>query len=319
MWRQPTGLRFWPYRGPVHTRTPRLLTALTATLLAATACASSTTARAATVSAHVPAAAPRVAAHPSKILVVIEENHSRAEMQAQMPYLARLSATYGYATNWHALTHPSEPNYLAIAGGSMFGVTDDHTPAANAPKLGNARSVFGQARAAGKSVATFAQSMPAPCTLSNSGAYAVRHNPWAYFGAERSACRRGDVSTATFASRARHNTLPNLGFLIPDVNHDAHDGTLATADAWLKGRLRPVLASRDFTSGKLVVVVTADEDDRLSGNVVLTSVLAAKLHHKVVRTRLDHYSLTRYIAQVLGVTPLRSGRTAPNMKAAFGL
>ena len=64
---------------------------------------------------------------------------------------------------------------------------------------------------------------------------------------------------------------------------------------------------------------TADEDDRHSGNVVLTSVLAAKLHHKVVRTRLDHYSLTRYIAQMLGVTPLRSGRTAPNMKAAFGL
>jgi hypothetical protein len=65
--------------------------------------------------------------------------------------------------------------------------------------------------------------------------------------------------------------------------------------------------------------VTADEDDRHSGNVVLTSVLSSHLSHKVVSTPLTHYSLTRYVAQVLGVTPLKKGSTAPDMKVAFGL
>ena len=101
---------------------------------------------------------------PTKVLVVIEENHSLAEMRAGMPFLAALSDRYGYATDWHALTHPSEPNYLAIVGGSTFGITDDHPPAENSAMVGNAPSVFSQAREAGRTAATYAQSMPAPCS-----------------------------------------------------------------------------------------------------------------------------------------------------------
>ena len=52
---------------------------------------------------------------------------------------------------------------------------------------------------------------------------------------------------------------------------------------------------------------------------MLTSVLSSRLSHKVVSTPLTHYSLTRYVAQVLGVKPLKTGATAPDMKAAFGL
>ena len=67
------------------------------------------------------------------------------------------------------------------------------------------------------------------------------------------------------------------GSLSPSLVHDAHDASLAAADAWLEQQLTPVLKSTDFTSGKLVVVVTADEDDKHSGNVVLTSVLTPRI------------------------------------------
>lgn len=255
----------------------------------------------------------------TKVLVVIEENHSLAQMRRGMPYLATLSERYGYATDWRAVTHPSEPNYIAIAGGSTFGIRSDADPATNARKIGSAPSVFSQARRAGKTAGTFAQSMPTRCALRPSGPYAVKHNPWAYFAADRAACRSNDRSTSGFDAAARANRLPNVGFLVPDLDHDAHDGTLRTADSWLKARLSPVLASSDFRTGRLVVIVTADEDDRHSGNRVLTSVLTPALSHKVARGRLTHYSLTRYIAQVLGVRPLGNGRTAPDLKAAFGL
>ena len=261
----------------------------------------------------------------SKVLVVIEENHSLAQMRAGMPFLARLSSKYGYATHWKALTHPSEPNYLGIVGGSTFGVTDDATPQVNAGKVGAARSVFDQARSAGRSSATYADSMPGRCYPNDAPArsvgrpvYAVRHNPWVYFRADRAACQAHDVGLAGFRRAARRNALPNVGFLIPNLLHDAHDGSLRAADAWLRKRLRPVLRSQDFKRGRLVVVVTADEDDRHAGNTVLTSVLTPRLHHKVVTTPLTHYSLTRFIAQVLGQPPLRNGRTAPDMRAAFG-
>ena len=108
-----------------------------------------------------------------------------------------------------------------------------------------------------------------------------------------------DVGLPAFASAVQRDALPDVGFLIPNLVHDAHDASLGAADAWLQQQLTPVLHSADFTSGRLVVVVTADEDDRHSGNVVLTSVLSTRLHHKVVAAPLTHYSLTRFIAQVL--------------------
>jgi hypothetical protein len=253
------------------------------------------------------------------VLVVIEENHTMTQMRDQMPYLAGLADRYGYATRFRALAHPSEPNYLAVAGGSTFGVTNDHPPSENAPKVGSAPSVFSEALSAGKSAATYAESMPSACSLVDSYPYAVRHNPWTYFGADRAACRAHDVDTSTFAGDAEHDRLPDVGFLIPNMVHDAHDGSLTAADAWLRTELSPVLTSRDFRSGRLVVVVTADENDGSAGNTVLTAVLSPRLHHVVVDTPLSHYSLTRFIAQVGGVPPLGEGRTAANLAAAFGL
>jgi hypothetical protein len=266
------------------------------------------------------------AATTSKVLVVIEENHSLAQMRAGMPFLARLSIRYGYATHWTAIRHPSEPNYLAIAGGSTFGVTDDASPAANASKVGGARSVFGQAKAAGRTAATYAESMPQNCHVWDypdksvgTPVYAVRHNPWVYFERGRADCQAHDVDAAGFVEDARHDALPDVGFLIPNLVHDAHNASLGAADAWLEEHLTPVLHSEDFTSGRLVVVVTADEDDKHSGNRVLTSVLSSRLHHKVVHRPLTHYSLTRFIAEVLGTRPLGRGRGAPDMRSAFGL
>jgi hypothetical protein len=263
---------------------------------------------------------------PSKVLVVIEENHSYAQMKAGMPFLAGLSDKYGYASHWTALAHPSLPNYLGIAGGTTFGILDDKSPAAHTSDIGSATSVFDQAIGAGKTAGTYAETMPKNCHVYDSPdrsvgtpKYAVRHNPWVYFSKGRTNCLAHDRDLTPFAGDAARNALPNVGFLIPNLDHDAHDASLASADSWLKQQLTPVLKSTDFTSGKLVVVVTADEDDKHSGNVVLTSVLTPRISHKVVSTPLTHYSLTRFIAQVLGVTPLQNGAKAPDMSAAFGL
>ena len=240
-------------------------------------------------------------------------------MREGMPYLSGLSDQYGYASHWQALAHPSEPNYLAMVGGSMFGVTDDEPPAVNSGHIGDGPSVFSQARMAGKTFGTFAESMPAPCSTVDAYPYAVRHNPWTYFGADAAACRVHDLSTASFPQAAHDDALPNVALLIPNLIHDAHDGSLAAADAWLASELAPVLASSDFRSGRLVVIVTADEDDRHSGNTVLTSVLTPRVSHRVVNAELTHYSLTRFLARVLGVPPLGQGATAPDLAAAFGL
>jgi acid phosphatase len=254
----------------------------------------------------------------TKVLTIVEENHSLEQMKAGMPYLYSLAQRFAYANNYVAIRHPSLPNYLAIAGGDTFGVSDDAGPASH-PLSG--QSVFGQAIAHARTAGVYAESMPGNCVQSNNAGYVVKHNPWPYFVDERALCNASDTPETGFGAAVGANALPNAGMLIPNLCNDAHDCSLGTADSWLKNRLPNILASSDFTSGKLAVVVTADEDDSASGNKVLTVVLHASLDgsHKVVSTALTHYSLSRFYSQTNGGSPLRKAAAAPDMAQAFGL
>jgi acid phosphatase len=80
--------------------------------------------------------------------------------------------------------------------------------------------------------------MTSNCRPTNSGRYAVKHNPWAYFTGERTRCQVDDVPSGTYTSGALHNDivngkLPNIGEVTPNLDNNAHDGSLGRADTWL--------------------------------------------------------------------------------------
>jgi phosphatidylinositol-3-phosphatase len=254
----------------------------------------------------------------TKLLVVVEENHSLAQMKANMPYTFHLAKQYGYATDYHALTHPSLPNYIGIAGGSTYGIRDDRTPAAHQITR---QSVFGEAIRHGKTAETYNESMPHRCTLTNSGRYAVRHNPWTYFVNNRTSCQAHDRTMSAFGPVVRAGNLPSVGMVIPNLDHDAHDGSLQAADTWFKSLVATIVAGPDWKSGHLAVVLTADEDDHKAGNTVLTTVITKSLlnKHRVVTTHLTHYSLTRLYDEVAGLPLLHAAADAPSMARAFNL
>lgn len=308
-----------------HTRAVRALLGLTIAGVALAGCsesattASTTTPSATTSSASATtttATTTRSSAPVTKLLVVVVENHSLAQMRDQMPYTYALARQYGYATDYRAITHPSLPNYLAMVSGGTQGVTDDDPPARH--RL-DAPTVFGRALAAGQTAGTYADAMPRPCATANAGRYAVRHNPWAYFVSERADCARHDLPLDALPGAIRAGALPNAGMLVPDVCNDAHDCSLATADRWFRTWMGRIEAGPDWRSGRLAVVLTADEDDKHSGNTVLTVVAHPSLHGKVVATRLDHYSLARLYAEVTGTAPLGRAASAPSMARAFAL
>jgi phospholipase C len=260
---------------------------------------------------------------PGKVLVVIEENHSAASALQDMPFLASLAGTYGQATNYQAVTHPSLPNYLAIVGGSTFGVTDDKPPASR-PIAGD--SVLDAALAAGGTAKTYAEAMPGSCATASSGTYAVKHNPWAYFSdpVSRANCQRFDLPSGTSTAGALHDdinagTLPTVGLLIPDLCNDAHNCPLSTADNWLQQWIPTLMQGPDYRAGRLTIVVTFDEDDNTGSNVVLTTVVAPDIARITNQTPLTHYSLTRYLAEIAGAPPPAKAAAAPSLRDAFGL
>lgn len=81
---------------------------------------------AALLATHVAGAAPMP--HYDRIFLIILENHSSDEIigdKSAAPELNSLARDYGLATNYYAIRHPSEPNYVAIVGGDTFGIADD--------------------------------------------------------------------------------------------------------------------------------------------------------------------------------------------------
>jgi hypothetical protein len=265
----------------------------------------------------------------TKVLTIVEENKTVEQMKTQMPYTYGLTSRYAISDNFKAIRYHSEPNYLAIAGGDTFGVDNDDEPPSNTQ---TAPSVFGQALSVGKTAKTYAESMPSNCTTSGDvdKGYAVKHNPWVFFLTERSDCARYDVpaggaETGAFITDAENNRLPNVGLLVPNKCNDAHDTglgcDLATADEWLSKRLPAVLASDDFTSGRLMVVVTADEDDGSDGNRIFTAFVQAGLRdqHLTPKAHLTHYSLSKLYSEVTCTKPLRKAAKARSILPVLGL
>lgn len=261
------------------------------------------------------------AQRPVKVLIVVEENRTARSALLGMPYLASLAAKHGRATHYRAVTHPSLPNYLAIAGGSTFGVQDDRGPASH--RIAGP-SAFDRIIASGRTAKTYAEAMPSNCALTSTARYAVKHNPWPYFSdaGPRSNCRRFNVPSGTPSAGALRSDisqgrLPNVGLLIPDICNDGHDCSLARSDAWLKSWLPVVMQGPDYRAGRLAIIVTFDEDDFSGDNTILTVVISPYTSQVVTSRALTHYSLTRYLAELTATQPLRAAATAPSLRTDF--
>jgi acid phosphatase len=237
-------------------------------------------------------------------------------MKSGMPYAYALAKRYGYATSYYATTHPSLPNYLAMASGSTFSVKDDKSPSSHPLK---GQTVFGQAIVRGKTAKTYAESMTSNCQTSNTGKYYVKHNPWAYYVDERSLCNKYDVPFTKFSADVYAGRLPNIGMVIPNICNVAHDCSLGTADKWVKALFASISQGPDWKSGHLLVILTADEDDKNHNNNILTVMVHPSLNGKVVTAYLNHYSLTKLYSEVVGASPLRNGANARSLSSSFGL
>jgi phosphatidylinositol-3-phosphatase len=257
----------------------------------------------------------------SKILVIMEENHSIGQVfPSHMPYLWSLARRFGRATAWSDIGHPSLPNYLAIFGGSKFNEPQDCLPSPGCTYSGP--SVFGQALAHGGSARAYEESMPTSCDPRDSGKYDVNHNPWAYLPDESRLCHLNDVPAGTVSAGAlltdvRDGSLPTVGEVSPNLIHDGHDGSLAQADAWLHSWVPVLTEGADWRNGRLAIVVVFDEGE--TTEQVPFVILAPRVSHLVIRQRMNHFALTRLIDEIAGVPALREAARAADLVPLLGL
>jgi hypothetical protein len=287
----------------------------------------------------------------SHVVLVIEENHMFTEIFPNgMPWLVAQGNKYGYTLNYHANSSGSMLDYLWLSSGSChakdanddprnndcgpalrpagtnnFGCNGDGCSVgvlnAQNPATGNHitdDNIFRRLNAAGLTWKVYAESLPPgvdPTTVYESGSYVARHNPAVYYSDIYTIpnMKQNIVPFTQLAVDLANNQLPNYSIIIPNVDNDAHDGSIGQADAWLSRNVAPVLNHPSFqTGGDGLMFITFDECDAAAGGDcngdterVFTAVIGPKVkpgtksttsykHESTLRTILDAFGITIY-------------------------
>ena len=243
------------------------------------------------------AAHARALPRPDHIVVVIEENRSYAQImdkRNRASYIQALAKHGALLTDSYGVSHPSQPNYLALFSGSTHGITSD-----DCLLTFDSDNLATRLMDRGLSFASFAESLPDVGDVSCMfGAYQRKHNPAVNWQGTR---LPAELNRRFADFPQDFSKLPTVSFVVPDQTNDMHDGSFAAADEWLKTRIAPYVAWA--MKHNSLLVLTWDEDDSHEGNHVVTLLVGPMVkegstsaqrinHYSVLRTLLDFYSLS---------------------------
>ena len=243
---------------------------------------------------------------PAHIVVVMEENHSYNEIigSSSAPYINSLANSGALFTSSFAITHPSEPNYLAIFSGSTQGITDDSCPHTfSGPDLG------GELIAAGKTFGGYSENMPnvgfTGCLYpkGNKALYYRKHNPWVNFTDVPSG---NNLPFSSFPTN--YSSLPTISFVVPNINNDMHNGTIQQGDSWLQSNINPYVQWAKTNNSLLIV--TWDEDDGTQNNQIPTIFVGPMVKVGHYSETINHYNILRTLEDAYGLPYAHNSATA---------
>lgn len=255
------------------------------------------------------------------VFVVVEENHSYNSVigNTSMPYLNSLAAKYGLATKYYANTHPSIGNYFMLTTGQIVTNNDSFSGVISVD------NAVAHLLSAGKTWKSYAESLPyTGYTGGDAYPYVKRHNPFSYFSDVVNSNEKNNLVPFThFATDLANNQLPNFSFIVPNVLNDAHDGTLAQADAWLSKNIGPLLASSTFKKDGVLILVfdeSSTSDTQGGGGHVAALVIGPQVKSGYKSTAIyQHQSTLKSLLASLGLTSFPgAAQTAPTMSEFFG-
>lgn len=245
------------------------------------------------------------------------------------PWINAAAATYGLATNYTGVTHPSQPNYIASTAG-IQGADSDTNETLNVP------NIVDQLESNGKTWKAYMQSY-ALCTDPLAAAcgnqlYERKHNPFVTFADVQSSPARmaNIVDFGQLSTDLATGNVADYVWISPDQCHDMHgrggpasdscsfshvQGLIATGDAFLSSTVGAIMSSPAWTGNSAIFIAWDESDftgsgfngfgddtgccDAISGKGgghVVTLVISHSNHSAVQSgVAYNHYSLLRTI------------------------
>lgn len=241
---------------------------------------------------------------PDHVVVVVEENRGYSQIlhkEHAASTIYSLAQRGMLFTQSYGVTHPSQPNYLALFSGATQGV------AGNACGYSFSNDTLASAlQDQGLSFASYSESLPEIGSLAcMAGHYQRKHNPASNWQGTRLPASM-NLRFSDFPQD--YAQLPTVAFVIPDQSHDMHDGSFESADDWLKTHITPYV-DWAFQHNSLLVL-TWDEDNGREGNHVVTLLVGPMVKPGTSAQRIDHYNVLRTLLDFYGLPAIGASKDA---------
>ena len=231
----------------------------------------------------------------------------------QAPYFNSLLSKGSLLADTFAEEHPSDGNYLAVAGGSTFGIPLDDPLEENPRYTIDRRNLGDLLVGAHETWKDYAQGANGPCDDTVHGAYWNDDPEFMYFRDVRTRpqyCAAHLVPLEEMSNDLRSAaTTPSFSWVEPNDCTDMEGCGIASGDRFLKQTLGQIMAAPAWTTQRSLVIITFDEDaydhehpaQRVATVVLGSTGVRAGF---VSKTRYTHYSLLRTIETALGLGAL---------------
>ena len=274
------------------------------------------------------------------VFVIMMENRSYTSLignYVDAPFINRAATTYGLATKYFGVTHPSQPNYIAATSGSTNGVSTDNDITVDVI------NIVDQLEAKGKTWKAYMQSLSL-CTTGplqhacGNQLYERKHNPFiSYTDVQTDPARVAKiVDFSQFSIDLANNSVPNYSWISPDQCNDMHGrggpssdpcnfdnvqgstGLIATGDYFLQTTVNQIMNSTVWQDGNSTIFIVWDESDFVpppgkedtsgccdsvpGGGHLVTLVISNSVNSPVTSDlAFNHYSLLATIEGGLGL------------------
>ncbi|BAY25141.1 phosphoesterase [Calothrix sp. NIES-2100] len=229
------------------------------------------------------------------IFVIVEENKSYSQIigSSNAPIINQLAKTYGLASNFYGEVHPSEANYIAMLGGSTFGIHDDDAfycqvgskdkfcSYSQRPDYVNhtitAKSLMDQLEHKGLTWKGYFEDIPSPGSKAvfapsvTRALYAAKHNGFISFKKVQDDPNLLNkiVGIDQLTKDLQTGNVPNYSHIIFNQCHEMHglaecpgqEQLIKTGDTMIGQVVKQITTSKVWaSSGNNAIVITWDED-----------------------------------------------------------
>ncbi|ROW04126.1 hypothetical protein VSDG_00949 [Cytospora chrysosperma] len=234
-----------------------------------------------------------------RIAIIWNEN-TDYDLAIGDPNLAWLAKKGITLENYFAVTHPSEPNYVASHGGDYFGMDNDKANFIDA----NVSTIVDLLEARNIAWGEYQEDMPysgfqgQAWVNQESGAndYVRKHNPAVIYNKNAAQTDRLAVikNLTLFYEDLENETLPQWMFITPNMTSDGHDTSVTVAGEWTRNFLEPLLNDTRFMKNTLVLITFDENSSYAMQNRVLAILLGDAIPSHLVGTTdsnfYNHYS-----------------------------